>query len=191
MILSLLNIPNLLMSLSGNNSGQSNQTVTSIYCTASSDILIIRDILLITMRTCLPLALMFILNSILIYKVFKSKSKLVNTNRKMNQEYRFALTVMASTIIFMIVLVPNVVYIVLMNLYQNDPSNFQKQTRLAFLLLFEALSSFGFIGMYSFNIVTQLIFNKIFLKECIFILSNVFGFFNIKLHVSDSSVKTT
>ncbi|CAF0910358.1 unnamed protein product [Brachionus calyciflorus] len=166
LLISTVSLPNLFMKRTVIESIYLNKSLLSIYCTANPSVLLIRDIELITMRTCLPFILMFLLNLMLIYKVFKSKLKFNRISRNLNLEFKFAFTVITTTFIFLIIFSPNVVYIVLSNIYNNNRLFVKQiQTKNAFLVLFETCSSLSYFSMYSFNFLIQMAFNTIFLEE--------------------------
>lgn len=187
LVICCTNIPNFMLNLFVVKSIQANQTVTTIYCTAKSEILIIRDVFSILLRTIIPFILMLGMNLILIIKVNESKKKL---KKQLNQELKFSFTVIFTTIIFLIVLIPNVVYIVLSNIFQYDTTIKQRQTYNAFLVLFETCSSLGFFLNLSFNIFVQLAFNRVFSKETYRLVFRFMKLFNSRLNSIKSNSTT-
>lgn len=163
--ISLLNIPNLMLYRNVILSHQpNNQTIITIYCTAQPQVLIARDILLISFRIFIPFILMLLMNLTLIFKVKKCRKK-IKINRNIRNEFRFVFTVIATTFIFLSIFIPNIVYIILSDKFQNNQNIKQKQTYNAFLVLLETLSSLGYFFNYSLNILAQLIFNQVFNQQ--------------------------
>ena len=68
----VLNSPNFLLSLAYVSAfdSQTNQTQVSVVCTATSSILLIRNMIVIVFRIVLPLILQIIFSALLIYKLF-------------------------------------------------------------------------------------------------------------------------
>ncbi|RNA03201.1 Neuropeptide capa receptor [Brachionus plicatilis] len=169
-IILILNIPNLMLYRNVILTKQPNsQTLMTIYCTAQPKILIARDILLISMRTFIPFILMLFMNLLLVYKVKKTRDRLKRSHN-MRNEFRFVFTVIATTFIFLVIFVPNVIYIVLSDLFQNSQHFQLKQTYSAFLVLFETVSSLGYFANYSLNIFAQFTFNKAFSNQFFFLV---------------------
>lgn len=161
----LFNTPNLMLYRKVIFSKQqNNQTIVTIYCTAEPKILIVRDTFMILLRTIIPFILMFLINLILVYKVKKSQNKF-KINRKMRYEFRFVFTVIATTFIFLAIFIPNVIFAIMSNLFQNNRNLEQKQTQGAFLVFFETLSSLGYFANHCLNIFAQLVFNRTFFQQ--------------------------
>ncbi|RMZ99461.1 hypothetical protein BpHYR1_005673 [Brachionus plicatilis] len=115
-----------------------NETITTRFCTAPTLIFLVRDALAVMTRTIIPFCLMFIMNSALIFKIKESKRKV---SKKLNHELIFVSTVIGTTLIFVVVLIPNIIWIAFVNYNRINPSK-QKQTYGAFLFLFEKKFSF-------------------------------------------------
>lgn len=159
------------------NSNQTGPPYTLKYCTASPLMLLIRNVQEIVMKTGLPFVLMFLINLYLLSKVRESQKKFKDSK----YELRFSFTVMASSIIFLISLLPNIVWIILSNMFQSNKKMERRQTYAAFLSLLEVFSLlFSFIN-YSFNFLIHFAFNNIFRKEIFLILQKIIKIFNYKL----------
>ncbi|CAF0795483.1 unnamed protein product [Brachionus calyciflorus] len=177
-VIVMVNTPNLLFYIV---EVKSNSTQTSSrYCTAHPTVLLIRDIFAISIRTIIPFILMFFMNIVLIMKVRESKMKF-KQSRNMNQEIRFSLTVIATTMIFLITYTPNVIWIALTNNFLNDQSIKQRQTYNAFLFLFEITSSIGYFVNYGMNIFVHFAFNSVFRKEVLRLLAQYLGIWAVKI----------
>ncbi|RNA09625.1 G- coupled estrogen receptor 1-like [Brachionus plicatilis] len=132
-------------------------------CTADSTISLVRDIVVISMRTIVPFILMLIMEVILILKVRESRNK-ISKNRKMVKEFRFLITVVLTNIIFLILYTPNVGYIIWSNIYQNSSLS-ESITATASNFLFQVITS-SLIQIYnSFDFLVQLACNNLFRKE--------------------------
>lgn len=78
----LMNSPNLWFYLNRVERTSVNQTVISKYCTAPTQVLLVRDTISIVMRTMVPFCLMLVMNLILIYRIKESKRKFSKKNEK-------------------------------------------------------------------------------------------------------------
>lgn len=184
-IICCTNIPNFMMYLVVVKTNNSNQTFETIYCTAKPDILTVRDVFMISMRDGLPFFLMLFMNAALIFKVKESKKNL-KLVRNLNQHLKFAFTVIATTFIFMFIMLPNIAYIIISNIFLNGRSLKQPQTNYAFLVLFETISSIGFFSNYSFSFLIQLSFNTIFRKQFYRFIYKILKIFNHKIKIPEN-----
>ena len=117
-ILLVINIPNLLLTLSSLSlyllssltlyDPKSNQTQVNVLCTATSSIIVLRNVAVIIFRIVLPLLLQMILSIRLIHKLFKTRKAvaLVNLNRNMKKEQRFARIIVWLNVCFIITETP-------------------------------------------------------------------------------------
>ena len=165
------NSPNLLYFVSVRINNSTNVTTFSRTCTAVPIVLTVRGLMTIIFRTVLPFILMFFMNILLIYKVIKSKEKM-RLKKKLIHDLKFSFTVIFTTILFLITLIPNSVYVFMAFVFQADTSITRRQTYSAFLFLFEIMTSLVYFLFYSFNIFIQFAFNSIFKNECLRIIAN-------------------
>ncbi|CAF0927534.1 unnamed protein product [Brachionus calyciflorus] len=143
------------------------------YCTADETPLIIRDVLNIALRTVIPFVLMFLMEIILIIKISKSRKKFTK-NKKMLREFKFSFTVIMLSILFLIAYTPNMIYVIMANIYKNSPTAQQSTTYTLFIYLVEVITS-ATIQMYNAcNFFIQLAFNTIFRGEVVKVLSFLF-----------------
>ena len=85
----LVSIGNMLYFVANNSSSLSKKI-----CTSSKWIVLSSDIISTVMRTFLPCSIMFIFNSLMIYRLFKSRTFFASHNRNLNREHEFTVTVM-------------------------------------------------------------------------------------------------
>lgn len=182
-IILLTNITNFWYYLVIIKSNSTNQTRTTKYCSASKTVVYLKDIHSILFRSAIPFTLMLIMNIILIAKVNESKKKL-----KMTYEIKFVFTVIATTFTFLFTYIPNVIWTIFQNRFQNDPTVTRRQTYEAFIFLFEMTSSTSYFVNYSLNIFVHMAFNSVFRKEVIRLISE---FFRIRTNKVDDSIFTT
>ncbi|CAF1040265.1 unnamed protein product [Brachionus calyciflorus] len=179
----LVNVPSFFFQLYEikSNSSISNTTVVTQFCTASFEISTARETLAILWRIIIPFILMFVMNIFLIVKVKESKKKFSKNN---NQEFRFVFTVIVSTLIFLIILIPNLVLAVYSNYYRVNTSMPQRQTFSAFLFLLEITTANVYLVRYSFDIIFQIIFNSVFRNHVFRIIANLFGLSKVRIESS-------
>ena len=115
-IICLLDSPNFFYSVKLN---QVNASLVIKRCTAPSEIVLIRDLLAQLMRTIFPVVLEFILNSILIYKLIKSRRN-ANVQRSLHRDYKFAFTIVILNLMFLITHLPLLVVVVYLNVLNNQ-----------------------------------------------------------------------
>lgn len=163
------------------NSNRTGPPYTIKYCTASPLVLLIRNAQVVVIRVGLPFVLMFLMNFYLLIKVRKSQKKFKNSK----YELRFSLTVMASSFIFLISLLPNIVWTILTNMFQSNRTMERRQTYAAFLSLLEVCSILISFINYSFDFLIHLAFNSIFRQEILLILQNIIKIFNKKFKIVD------
>ncbi|CAF1120332.1 unnamed protein product [Brachionus calyciflorus] len=143
------------------------------YCTADETPLIIRDILNIALRTVIPFVLMFLMEIILIIKILKSRNKFTK-NKKMLREFKFSFTVIMLSLLFLIAYTPNMIYVIMANIYQNNPTAKQSTTYTLFIYLVEVTTSATIHFYNACNFFIQLAFNTIFRGEVVKVLSFIF-----------------
>ena len=101
----IINSPNFFFRLTYESiiDSQSNQTQVSVVCTATSSILLIRNIIAIVIRIVLPLVLQMVFSVLLIYKLFKTRRAVaIFTDRDMKKEYRLTRIIIWLNICFII-----------------------------------------------------------------------------------------
>ena len=163
--ISTFSIPNLFFRLQYTSSFNSitNQTnPITITCTSSKSINLIRDLLSQIIRTVIPFILEIILNTILIYKLIKSKKGL-NISRSLNKEYRFAFTTVMLNFAFIITQAPLFVWTVYIDILSQKSGVDPRLMALSnFLyLVFTLFASYLYGSIFFVN----LLFNKLFQKE--------------------------
>lgn len=173
----LCNLPNMFFYVNVIVNNSTNVSTVTKSCIATPLILTIRGLMTIIFRTVLPFILMLFMNTILIYKVIKLKEKL-KLKKKLIHDLKFSFTIIVTTLIFLITLIPNSVYVFMAFVFQEDSSNFGRQTYISFLYVFEIMTSSVYLIYYSFNIFIQLAFNSIFRNEFFKVISVFFKQFN-------------
>ena len=159
-LISVINSPNLLFKLEINNS--TNQT----FCTSSNAIISLRDTVAILMRILIPILLQIIMNSILIYKLFKARNN-VTISRSLDKEYRFAFTIIILSIISILTELPFIMTTIFINVYGynqsyiSSASNESAIASLAHVCSF-LFSSFIYVVLFYVNIITNKLFRKAF-----------------------------
>lgn len=181
----ILNFPNLWLYLHHVESKTTNSTLISKYCSASPKVLLIRDTISIVFRTLIPFLLMFIMNIFLIYKIKKSKKKL---SKKFRYEITFVIAVVGKSVLFLIVLIPRIIWIILDNYNKLYPFK-QKQTFRSFSVLFEIASSLGYIFLICFDLFVQILLNNLFRNQFITLICK--HFLKIKLSFETSTLRST
>ncbi|CAF0716375.1 unnamed protein product [Brachionus calyciflorus] len=176
-IILITNITNFGLNLVIIRNNWTNQTTK--YCSTPGPLVYLRDIHSILFRSAIPFTLMLVMNIILIAKVNESKKKL-----KMKYEIKFVFTVIATTFTFLFTYIPNVVWTIFQNRFQNDPSVSRRQTYEAFIFLFEMSSSASYFVNYSMNIFVHMAFNSLFRKEVIRLVFNLFRIRNNQIENS-------
>lgn len=91
---------------------------------------------------------------------------------------KFSFIIIVTTLIFLITLIPNSVYVFMAFVFQEDSLNFRRQSYISFLNVFEIMTSSVYLIYYSLNIFIQLAFNSIFRSEFFKILTAFFKGFN-------------
>ncbi|CAF1023040.1 unnamed protein product [Brachionus calyciflorus] len=185
----ILNTPNFFYYLSiieTKPSSTTNQSLIIEKCTADPDIILIRSLITILFRIVLPFLLMLFMNVILVYKVFKSKNKFRNDKILIN-DIKFSLTVVASTIVFLVCLLPSGIYVFMHFVSQYDNVIRNEQTTRAFFLLFEVTSSYLYLLSYSFSFFIHLCINSLFRKETKKFLNSLMKIFSKNLVLTELS----
>ena len=176
-VLTILDIPNFLFkvvtveSSTIQNATFSNGTQNNIIiinnekvCTASKNIVYIRDTISMILRYILPFALMILLNTLLIKRLIKSKQI---ANRQLKKEYSFAFTVVFLNAFFVITLLPSALILIGSNIvgYKDTTTVSYKTTA---IMNFAYVVGQYFSGFnYTFTLLLNLQFNRLFRKEFI------------------------
>ena len=96
------------------------KTVITRSCTAPKTIVSIRDMITFLLRGIIPLFIILIMNSFLIYKLRRSKMYFLS-NIELKKEYYFSCSIAVFNIFFIISLVPFVGSLLMLNIVQNMP----------------------------------------------------------------------
>jgi hypothetical protein len=95
-----------------------NKTITTRVCTAPKNIVFVRDIITVVARGLIPIILIGVFNSCLIYKLKNSKAYFFN-NEILKKEYYFACSIAWFNIFFLATLVFYTLSLLLLNIVQN------------------------------------------------------------------------
>ena len=175
-VLTILDIPNFFFELvtvespTIQNSTLSNRTQSSNIiivnnekvCTASKNIVYIRDTISMILRYILPFLLMILLNTLLIKRLLKSKQI---ANRQLKKEHNFAFTVVFLNAFFVITLLPSAFILIGSNIvgYKDTTTVSYRTTA---IMNFAYVAGQYFAGFnYTFTLLLNLKFNKMFRKE--------------------------
>ena len=161
-----LDSPNLLLYLATTQTNSSaNQTLSTMVCTGDALIIRIRDAVVIAFRMVIPFILTILLNIVLVFKLVKIKTQIRSKDSYMLIEYRFAFSIIALNVLFILTLLPNLVALIYLNLAQYDQANLAhtRQVAVANLMLYvgQYISAYN----YSFNFFINLRANGVFRKE--------------------------
>ena len=161
-----LDSPNLLLYLATTQTNSSaNQTLSTLVCTGDALIIRIRDAVVIAFRMVIPFILTILLNIVLVFKLVKIKTQIRSKDSYMLIEYRFAFSIIALNVLFILTLLPNLVALIYLNLAQYDQANLAhtRQVAVANLMLYvgQYISAYN----YSFNFFINLRANGVFRKE--------------------------
>ena len=158
-----LDSPNLLLYLAATKTnGSANQTLV---CTGDALVIRIRDAVVIAFRMVIPFILTILLNIVLVFKLVKIKNQIRSKDSYMLREYRFAFSIIALNVLFILTLLPNLVALIYLNLAQYDQANlaYTRQVAVANFMLYvgQYISAYN----YSFNFFINLKANSMFRKE--------------------------
>ena len=149
-----------------------NQTTTTKLCTTNEIIVNIRDGLTIIFRSILPFIVMLILNISLIRNLLNMKKKL-NMTRSLSRELNFSFSIIALNILFLISILPNMVCLILLNIYQYGFKSQLTSKNLVIINLAFSASLYFLTYNFSFPFFVNLKFNKLFRKEFLLLLKNL------------------
>ena len=174
LVISLMNVFNLMFSVVEvtTNIG-ANVTYTTKICTCKISIIgTIRDIISQIIRTVLPILIEFVLNTVLIYNLIKSRSNL-SLQRSLYRDYKFSFTIVMLNLTFFITHTPlllSLVYINSLNYYQSSQQLNADLILASFLSVIAALfSSWMYVSLFFVN----LLFNKHFSNEFLTALEEI------------------
>ena len=97
-----------------------NKTIITKACTASKNIVSIRDVITFFLRGIIPLFTILVMNSFLMYKLKRSKLYFLNNNELKN-EYYFSYTIAVFNFSFLFALLPYVGSLLVLFIVQNMP----------------------------------------------------------------------
>ena len=182
LILAILNLPNCFFYLP-DRVAYSNGTLGPVtVCTASLPILISSDMISIFFRTYIPLALMLILNTLMIRKIFNKSRAAFNQTSLSRKEYLFTFYAMAYDVYFFVLNFPLSVYYVIYDL------NFYMGTLTgdfgALLSFLNALFLNVSLCIQTLSFFMNLAFNKLFRQTFLHMTGHFYG-------LSTSRVKPT
>ena len=149
-----------------------NQTTTTKFCTTNEIIINLRDGLTIIFRSILPFIVMIILNISLIRNLFIMKKKF-NMTRSLSRELNFSFSIIALNVLFLISILPNIVCLILLNIYQYGFKSQLTSKNLVIINLTFSVSIFFLTYNYVFPFFVNLKFNKLFRKELVLFLKNL------------------
>jgi hypothetical protein len=166
----VINSPNFLLSLANVSAfdSQTNQTQVSIVCTATSSILLTRNMIVIVFRIVLPLILQIIFSVLLIYKLFKTRESVAaGIDRNMKKEYRFARIIIWLNICFIITQTPFMIATIYFSVLgvravypiSETASNSLAISSLVFFMT-NVFSSYMFGSLFFVNLLTNRIFKN-------------------------------
>ena len=179
-LLFMLNSPSFFFTNTEILNQHTNQSI--LVCVASPLLSISREAAAQFFGMYIPIFLMFITNLVLIGKVAKSRKKIGSI-----KELNFAFTLVISNILFLISFIPFSALLIAIILVTIDPTLPMNPTVGSFLALYETCAFIVACYNYSFGLVVQLTFNKLFRKEFVSMLANLFSFLKIKNIVSLAS----
>ena len=152
-----------------NLSGNQTQQILSKSCTCKFKIVVIlRDLIAQFARTVVPLCLEMALNSVLIYKLIKSRQN-VAIQRSMYRDYKFSFTIVMLNILFFITQTPlalSFVYMDVLNLrHSSDPTVYQEELSVATCIhkIASVFASWMYVSVFFVNAT----FNRHFRHELI------------------------
>lgn len=166
LILFLLNSPNLYLyvAVTSTYSNATNKTLITKTCGPPKDLVVVVDSIRIFTRAVIPFILVILINTLLIYKVIKTKAKYKKTSAA-KKEYNFIRSIVALSVFFIVSLAPFVITLTVLNIM----SQLNQITTKAYLIVYLTyglsilLSSYN----YCFGFFVNLIFNSLFRHETV------------------------
>ena len=134
-------------------------------CISVKSVILLRDSIAMIMRIIVPLFLQLVMNTILIYKVFKARKSLRMTRSEKNDN-RLAFTVIILNLVLIVTELPFSVNVILINLYGYNQTLISPTSKNASLASFAfvcslVFSSFYYVSLFFVNLST----NKMFRRE--------------------------
>ena len=170
-----LSTPNLVFRLQ--NILTANGTL-SVQCVANTSITAFRDLIGLIVRFILPIALEFVLNIVLIYKLIKHRKSLNNT-RDLTREYRFAFTIVVLNSLYFVCETPTFVITLYLNWTGYNQTNVAL-TRASAIANFAfglslVLTSFRYTCLFYVNLLLNKVFRRELLRIFVDFRSNFSG----------------
>jgi hypothetical protein len=171
-IISLIDVPNLFYNITTISTfeNSTNQTMSKSECSSTNLIMTLRDFLGISIRVLIPFLSYAFMNTILIYKLFKSRNSVQTiTNRSFEREYKFTFTIIILNILFILTETPFIISLIFMNKYgynQTFIDALSNESAIAMLahVCSYVFSSFFYVTLFFVNFSTNKIFRKCFWK---------------------------
>ena len=161
-VLGVVNFPSLLFTISYN------QDTSKSVCTSTPQIALLRDLIAALFRVIIPLIFRLILDTFLIYRLFKVRRQILNhtIDRSLRREYKFAFTTIVLNVVFIFTDVSQLISLLFINIYGYN------QTYISTTSNASAIASFVFVcitllalfmncGLIFFiNIITNNVYRK-------------------------------
>lgn len=175
LIICIINVTNLLLKVETivTLNPATNKTITTKACTSTNEAIItIRDIIVLLFRAALPIILMISMNIYLMIKLVRERVKLKRLN-ELRKEYQFAISIFFMNALYTLFLLPGFVIIIYLNAIQSYKNLNIEVAVLQFAYVIALLiASCEFF----FTFFVNILFNKIFKKELIVFLNEIFSF---------------
>ena len=167
LLMCVLNIPNLLFRIENTLTNSGNLTINVSICTSDGLIVRIRDMEVICFRLALPFGLTFVLNLVLIFKMKKFKKQMTSRDSFMVRECRFAVSIIALNVMFLVTLLPVISTIAYLNLvgYDKASSFYTRQVAIGNFIFYvaQSVSSYNYSFTFFVNLKTNIMFrNELF-----------------------------
>ena len=169
MIICVINSPGFFYSLQDEKKFDiaTNRTITTLVCSSSPVVIILRDMIHLTFRAVIPAAVQTVANILLLRKFLKAKRLITATTISMKREKRFGFTVLILNTIFIITDVVAVSSVIFLEIYGYN------QTYISTTSNESAIASLSYVCTYMFVwlIMCDMLFfinlltNKTFRKE--------------------------
>ena len=141
-----------------------NKTVITRACTASKNIVLIRDMITFFLRGIIPLITILIMNSFLMYKLKRSKLYFLNNN-ELKKEYYYSYSIAVFNIFFIISFVPYIGGLMMLFIVQNI-SGVTAISRIYVIAVFcYNIGVFSTTFTYCFAFLINFRFNVLFREE--------------------------
>ncbi|CAF0932882.1 unnamed protein product [Brachionus calyciflorus] len=182
LLLSVVNIPNLLYTSLTRVKNDTGQLEFINVCVGSIELNVVRELMSQIIGLYVPFFMMIATNFYLIHKVLQSKKKFKNT-----KETNFAFSLIISNIIFLISLVPFSIYLFLRLASIMDIDwNKRFVSYEGFMALYETCARIIFCYNLSIGLLVQIFLNRVLRKEFLIMISQLFNLFGVKLKFKTS-----